>query len=297
MAELYSFPNNSDEYIGAEEVMRWLHGRTSGVFANRQGSIVGNAAVTPVAGTMKVSVSAGTGWITDLKENGIVWWFDEAQELTLDQAEGSKDRIDRIVIEWKTTDYADLPELKVEKGTAVGSNPVPPALKRTDSVYQISLARVSVARGTTTLTAAMITDERQDLSACGIVTESVAADTSVIQSQFAALLSSVEEELAELEADTAVELKKKQFINKTVAPSAFVNGSSYGDYPYYADVACEGVIASMIPEVVFGLDDAISGLFAPVTETGNGYVRIYASDIPESTITIPTIICWRGDET
>ena len=32
MANIKSFPNNQDEYIGAEYVMRWLHGRTSGVF-------------------------------------------------------------------------------------------------------------------------------------------------------------------------------------------------------------------------------------------------------------------------
>ena len=32
MANIKSFPNNRDEYVGAEYAMRWLHGRTSGVF-------------------------------------------------------------------------------------------------------------------------------------------------------------------------------------------------------------------------------------------------------------------------
>ena len=27
-----SFPNNQDEYVGAEHLMRWFHGRTSGVW-------------------------------------------------------------------------------------------------------------------------------------------------------------------------------------------------------------------------------------------------------------------------
>ena len=45
MAEIKSFPNNQDEYSGAEDVMRWLHGRTSGVF-----SASGNAAVAAAGG-------------------------------------------------------------------------------------------------------------------------------------------------------------------------------------------------------------------------------------------------------
>ena len=172
---------------------------------------------------------------------------------------------------------------------------MPPTLKRTDSVYQISIAKVFVARGTTTLTAAMITDERQNPDVCGIVTETVSADTSVIQSQFEALLASVEEELSDLEAGTAVELKKKQFNDVQVAPSAFEDDSPYDDYPYYADIPCTGVIASMIPEVYFNMTDVVSGLFSSVAESGNGYVRIYATDVPSAAITIPTIICWRGD--
>ena len=84
MATLNSFPNNADEYIGAEEVMRWLHGRTSGVYG-----AAGNAAVTAVSGQMKVSVAAGIGWMTDAAGNGIVWWFDDAQELTIDATCGA----------------------------------------------------------------------------------------------------------------------------------------------------------------------------------------------------------------
>jgi hypothetical protein len=51
----------------------------------------------------------------------------------------------------------------------------------------------------------------------------------------------------------------------------------------------------MIPEVVFGLSDATSGLFAPVAESYNGGVYLYATDAPESTVTIPVIICWKGN--
>lgn len=76
---------------------------------------------------------------------------------------------------------------------------------------------------------------------------------------------------------------------------AFVSDLSYADYPYRAAVALTGVTADMIPEVVFGLAEATSGIFAPVAECYNGGVYLYANDVPEAAITIPTIICWRAN--
>ena len=51
----------------------------------------------------------------------------------------------------------------------------------------------------------------------------------------------------------------------------------------------------MIPEVIFSMADAISGNFAPVAESYNGGVYLYAADKPEGNIVIPTIICWKGN--
>lgn len=193
MATLNSFPNNADEYIGAEEVMHWLHGRTSGVYAAG-----GNAAVTAAGGTMGVSVSAGIGWITDANDNGIVWWFDSAQALTIEAAEptGTLNRIDRIVVQWRTVDYADKPELVVLKGTD-SSTAVPPSLTNTATMRQISLARVSIPAGTTEITNLLITDERLDPSVCGIVTETVTADTSMINAQYQAAIVELETAIAQ----------------------------------------------------------------------------------------------------
>jgi hypothetical protein len=49
----------------------------------------------------------------------------------------------------------------------------------------------------------------------------------------------------------------------------------------------------MIPQVNFNLDDSMSGIFAPIAATVSNGVQIYASDIPENSITIPTIICFN----
>ena len=306
MANIKSFPNNQDVYIGAEEVMKWLHGRTSGVFAANS-----NAATAAVANTMAVTVSDGVGWITDASGDGIVWWNDTEKtsgsklQLSISAADSVLDRIDRVVVTWTTTNYAALPTITVLKGTAA-STATAPALTNNTTTRQLSLARISVKAGTTSITNSMITDERLDASVCGLVTEQVSIDTSMInnqvqavltetQEQSAAVLQAINDELAQLEAGTAVELKKLQFTNTTVAKTAFVADSTYQDYPYRAAVPLTGVLSSMIPDVALSLADATSGNFAPVTACYDGGIYLYAASVPDAAITVPTILCWKGN--
>lgn len=298
MAEIKSFPNNQDTNRGAEEVMRWLHGRTSGVFAAAQ-----NAAVTAMdTPGMGITVSDGTGWMTDAGGNGVVWWNDNEKTtgakltLNVDMADAALDRIDRVVVEWPTTNYVGLPEIKILKGTP-GSNAAAPALTNSNTLRQISLARVAVGAGITAVTASMITDERLDPAVCGLVTDGLSIDTTTINAQYTAMLDSLAQELAQLEAGSGVELAKLCFANTAVPAAAWASDSTYGDYPYRAAVALSGVTAAMVPEVVFGLAAMADNSFAPVAECYNGGVYIYAADVPESAITIPTIICWRGAAT
>lgn len=295
MANIKSFPNNQDEYIGAEYVMKWLHGRTSGVFAAEN-----NAAVSAVQNEMAITVSDGLGWMANTGKDGVVWWNDHEAvngtklKLAIDAADSTLNRIDRIIVEWKTTNYVDYPEVKVLKGS-LSSTATAPSLTNNSTVRQISLAQVFVAAGTTAITASMVTDERLDASVCGLVTESISIDTSVMQNQFETFLKSIQKELLELEAGTGVELKKLQFNNVPVAVSAFASDTTYEDYPFRASVPLEGVLESMIPEVIFNLLDATSGLFAPVAESYNGGVYLYASDLPEGNVMVPVIICWKGN--
>lgn len=296
MANIRSFPNNQDEYSGAEDVMRWLHGRSSGVFGAD-----GKAAVAPVLDAMAVTVSDGDGWISNDNADGVVWWIDNEKangsklQLTVDMADAVLPRIDRVVVSWQTTNYVALPEVTILKGKAA-SNPVAPALTNNNVLRQISLASIRIPAGSTAITSAMITDERLNPSVCGLVTNGISIDTSVMQSQFEALLDYIQNELADLETGTGVELKKVQQNNVSVPVSAFVENATYEEQGYgiRAAVAIDGVINSMIPEVIFGMADAVSGNFSPVAETYNGGVYIYATEAPEATVTIPTIICWRG---
>ena len=294
MANIRSFPNNQDEYIGAEDVMRWLHGRSSGVFGAD-----GNASVAPVLDTMAVTVSDGNGWLSNDNNDGIVWWVEnEAKngaklQLAVDMADAVLPRIDRVVVSWQTTNYVALPEVIILKGTPA-SNPVAPALTNNNMVRQISLAAITIPAGATAIDSSMITDERLDASVCGLVTCGIGVDTTVMQQQFENMLAYIRTELSELEAGTGVELKKLQFNDVVVGVSAFDADATYADFPYRAAVPLAGAIASVIPEVIFGMAEATGGNFAPVAESYDGGVYLYAADIPEEPVTIPTIICWKG---
>lgn len=232
--------------------------------------------------------------------DGVVWWNDNEAvntrklQLSIDAADGVLNRIDRIIVEWKTTNYVDLPEIKVLKG-ATSSTAKAPALTNNSTVRQISLAKIAVNAGVTAITDSMITDERLNTSVCGLVTDWVSIDTSMMHSQFEALLAAIQKELADLEAGTAVELKKLQFSNVSVPARDFVSDTTYQDFPYRASIALSGAIESMIPEVVLSVDDALSGNYAPVAESYNGGVYLYAGSPPDADITIPTIIVWRGN--
>lgn len=317
MKDIKCYPNNRDEFVGAETLMKWLHGRTSGVF-----SADGTAAVSAAQNKMAVTLSDGYGWITDEEKNGVVWWVDwqkttgQLLELSIDPADSILDRIDRLIIEWTTTNYSEYPIAKILKGSN-SSNPSAPVLTNNSTTRQISLARIYIAAGTLSLTNSMITDERLDDTVCGIVTDRVEVDTSMMhaqveatlaelrqqtdetlndtQNQASAVLSAIEEELANLEAGTGVELRKLQFTDTVVPVSAFEADDTYQDFPYRASVALEGVISTMIPDVVLGVADATSGNYAPVAECYNGGVYLYAASSPEGEMTIPTIICWKGN--
>ena len=299
MAEIKSFPNNQDVYVGAEWVMKWLHGRTSGVFG-----AANNLATSIVPGTMSVQVSDGVGWLSNDKGDGIVFWNDNEQTngrkltLTHDVADSAMDRIDRVVVTWGTTNYVALPTISILKGTP-SSNPRPPALTNNNIQRQISLRQQRIPAGAISLSAAYGTDERLDLSVCGIVTETVKIDTTTMQSQFEALLKAVSNELAGLVGGTGFDPKPVRFENVKALSRYFRTFTASNDeeakliemgYEYRASVPVSGVTENMFPYLTISLYDVEeSGIgLANQFRCYNGGVYLYSDGIPETTITILT---------
>lgn len=242
MANIKSFPNNQDVYVGAETVMRWLHGRTSGVFAAS-----GNAAVAALETPgMAVTVTDGTGWLTDAGGNGIVWWNDKyvtsgaLLQLTVDIADAALTRIDRVIVEWKTTNYVDLPEIKILKGTPA-SGAVAPALTNNSTLRQISIAKITIPAGSTKITASMITDERLDSSVCGLVTDGLTVDTTTMQAQFSALLAKIQNDLANIEAGSGLVTRQTY--------TATLSTSWAGSGPYTQTIAVAGILVTDMPHI------------------------------------------------
>ena len=298
MAEIKNFPNNVDEYIGAQNVMKWLHGRTSGVFGAD-----GNLSVT-ANGDMTVSVSDGVGWLANDKADGTVFWNDTKEQtgselqLTIPLSDPILPRIDRVVVSWDTVDYATKPRIEVLKGTA-DSTPSAPALTNNSLLRQISLAQISVSEAASKIAASDITDERLDEDVCGLVTETVKIDTTTMQSQFEALLKAVSNELAGLVGGTGFDPTPVRFENVKALSSYFRTFTASNDeetklieigYEYRASVPVSGVLETMFPYLTVSLYDVEeSGIgLANQFRCYNGGVYLYSDGIPETTITILT---------
>ena len=86
----------------------------------------------------------------------------------------------------------------------------------------------------------------------------------------------------------------KIFSAVSVAASAWASDGTYAAYPFAASIACSGVTANHVPEVVFGIAEATSGNFAPVALSGSGTVKIYAATKPTAAITLQSITCVKA---
>lgn len=82
--------------------------------------------------------------------------------------------------------------------------------------------------------------------------------------------------------------------NVSVETSEWGDSENGTDFPYYANVAIEGVTKNHVPNVNFSLADSLQGIFASVCESHDGYVTIHASEKPSATVTIPTIQCIKS---
>lgn len=152
-----------DRLYDAESMGKWLSKFfTSGVFA-------GDCAVTPGTG---LSVNVAPGYVNIANPDaanpgGKVVIFDTSTNLTLELADGSKNRIDTVVVERNDNDREIT--LKIVKGTAA-TTPSATAPVRTAAIYQIVLAEIYIGAGATSISSSNITDKRNDPFVCGVIT-------------------------------------------------------------------------------------------------------------------------------
>jgi hypothetical protein len=134
---------------------------STGVVVDGGGLLTTELEVSLVSG-MDVQIAVGYALI-----NGYAFEiYGAAEELTVEAADPSNPRIDRVILELDTATARAITH-KILKGTAAAS-PSAPALTQTDELYQISLAQILVSAGATSILGGDITDERDDDTLCGL---------------------------------------------------------------------------------------------------------------------------------
>jgi len=136
---------------------------SNGIVVQNGGVLSTELQVSAVSG-MQVKVANGSAII---KGRTVTYYgtADGTETITLDTADATNPRIDRIVLELNLASNVRDIVLKVVTGTPMAS-PVAPDLVRNDVTYQISLAQVRVNANTSTV--GTITDERSNATVCGI---------------------------------------------------------------------------------------------------------------------------------
>lgn len=134
--------------------------------------------------SMNISIKPGRTWI-----QGYMYMLKGGNlDLTLDSADPSQDRIDRVIIRLDKTLENRYIKAFILKGVP-GAAPVPVALTRNENIYEIALAQVRVKGGKSFIEGSSIADERLDTNACGLANSLIQADTTEIFNQFQAFLN------------------------------------------------------------------------------------------------------------
>ena len=194
MAEIMAWPLNLAEYAyNAEDIQRWMAGKTSGVYGAE-----GNWQVI-AAGGMNLTVKATDqpgGWLSNMGRYGVVFWNSADIHLTVPTADGTLPRVDRVVVSWHIPQQSSVPTVEVRKGTA-SSNPAGPALVNDGEYAEICIAEIHLSAGQTEITNQNIIDTRMDEDLCGIVSMGVEKyPTDGLEAEFRDWLSTLQTDLS-----------------------------------------------------------------------------------------------------
>lgn len=159
MAQKYGFFNsvNSDRVYDASDVAKFL----SKFFTN---GVFNNTLQVTANDNMTVSVSTGSANI-----NGYVYENTDTLTLDIDEADGTLNRIDSVVIRLDLTNR-QITAMILEGEYA--NTPSQPNIVRSGSIYDLRLANILVETGTTRIITSLITDTRLS-DDCGNVVSTV----------------------------------------------------------------------------------------------------------------------------
>ena len=213
---IITYPLNGVVY-SAEDVATYLCTRTSGVYSKETNFAVSNT------GTRQITVAPGLAWINYDDFKGISVCSREENVLTVPEADNTLNRVDRVVLQFDTSE--NIAAIKLKTGTpAVAAQP--PDILQNHNQYELGLCTISVPAGSTAVTAADITDTRADETVCGVMRDGVTGiPTAQLQTQAKAMLDSLQAEVDSRSFYTRAEVDALLKSVKSVDP--FPVGSIY----------------------------------------------------------------------
>ena len=189
MADIITYPEDGIRY-DAEDASGYLATRLSGVYSAEE-----DFSVTAQGG-LSVQVSAGQAWVRPARFKGRSIIMEQPTTVALTEADPVRSRIDRIVLRYDAA--AKKTRLQVLDGTPDSAAPAAPAISRTELVYDLCLAEIRRPAGSTSVTAADITDTRADETVCGVMRDGVTGiPTGTLVQQFRAVIDALKGEAAD----------------------------------------------------------------------------------------------------
>lgn len=187
---IITYPLNGVVY-SAEDVGIYLCTRTSGVYSKES-----NFAVS-ITGTRQITVAPGLAWINYDDFKGVAVCSREENILTVPDADNTLNRVDRVVLQFDTSE--NITAIKLKTGTpAVAAQP--PDILQNHNQYELGLCTISVPAGSSAVTIADITDTRSDETVCGVMRDGVTGIPSAqLQAQADALLAQLRQSITNVD--------------------------------------------------------------------------------------------------
>lgn len=178
MAVTYGFFDSiqGDRVYDADDISNYfLKLISNGVFATPS-----NAMQVQANSGMQVAVSAGWGFINCKWVNNSTAYL-----LTVDTADVSLNRIDRVVLRLDKNVGVRRIDIAVKTGTPAANPTAPTLTRQANGIWELSLAQIYVGADVSEITQADITDERPNTELCGFITGLIdQIDTTNLFAQF-----------------------------------------------------------------------------------------------------------------
>ena len=219
------YPLNDIDFT-AEDVAIYNATRTSGIYAGD------DFAISLTGADNTISVDVGLAWMHLSRFNGVAVALKSKTFVDMGLPDAIYPRIDALALQFDANQ--NRATLVVKQGAA-SSNPNPPAVSKTEALYELHLLHARRAPGAAYITAADVTDLRLDANYCGLMADAVTrVDTVSINAQVTELIHKLRDKLADVENGDYYASRAYVDTNK-VDKSSVVNNYTTTEEGYVAD--------------------------------------------------------------